>query len=147
MVAPLPSCLPLRVPPFKASKSRPTAKAAEQQLAKLAAPLQPLGQLLQLLNKPHGTFSLCSSPRLAATWNGKAGAAGQQHITFTTRQFLQGQQEHAPFGQQLTQGHHAHIFKARKAWAWTAPAAPKRDSTCWTTLFHATWAARFSPSW
>lgn len=87
-----------------------------------------------------------------ATWNGKAGAAGQQHITISTRQLLhgqqppsslhhtaasQGQQEHAPFGQQLTQGQHAHIFKARTSWAWTAPATPERDSTCWATFFHA----------
>jgi hypothetical protein len=62
-------------------------------------------------------------------------AAGQQLITISTRQLLQGQQEHAPFGQQLTQGQHAHIFKARTAWAWTAP---ERDSTCWATFFHAT---------
>jgi len=37
----------------------------------------------------------------------------KQLITISTRQLLQGQQEHGPFGQQLTEGQHAHIFKAR----------------------------------
>jgi hypothetical protein len=75
--------------------------------------------------------------QLTATWNEKAGAAGQQytissmhtssrqgqHLNPLPRQLLQLLKGTAPAGQHAT---------------CSSSCAPERDSTCWTTLFHAT---------